>query len=277
MRVSKTVYLAAALLAAVSLAAPQAIFAQARQTSTLTGKVTDESDAVLPGATVTVEGPSLIGGPKATTTDAEGIYRFLALPPGTYEVTAELGSFRSVKRTGVRLELATTITIDFQLAIASVAETITVSGESPVVDVKTSSANTQIDDKTLQNLPTGRFQPDVINLAPGVNGDVAFGGTQSSNALLIDGVDVSDPSGGTPWSFFNYNWIGEVQVVSLGANAEYGEFTGVAANSTVRSGSNKFSGLLEYWTERNSWLSDNTGGLPADLQDAFEPLEIKTR
>ena len=85
---------------------------------------------------------------------------------------------------------------------------------------------------------------------------------QDSNALLIDGVDVSDPDGGSPWSFFNYNWIQEVQVVGLGANAEYGEFTGAAANSIVRSGANRFSGLFEYLTERNSWLSDNTGEPP---------------
>jgi hypothetical protein len=95
-----------------------------------------------------------------------------------------------------------------------------------MVDVTSSAANTQIDNELLQNLPTLRFQPDVINLAPGITNSVAYGGTASSNALLIDGVDVSDPDGGSPWSFFNYNWIQEVQVVGLGANAEYGEFTG---------------------------------------------------
>ena len=105
---------------------------------------------------------------------------------------------------------------------------------------------------------------------------MAYGGTASSNALLIDGVDVSDPDGGSPWSFFNYNWIQEVQVVGLGANAEYGEFTGAAANSIVRSGSNRFSGLFEYLTERNNWISDNTGSLPEDLRADFKPREIKT-
>ena len=105
---------------------------------------------------------------------------------------------------------------------------------------------------------------------------MAYGGTASSNALLIDGVDVSDPDGGSPWSFFNYNWIQEVQVVGLGANAEYGEFTGAAANSIVRSGSNRFSGLFEYLTERNSWISDNTSSLPEDLRADFKPREIKT-
>jgi hypothetical protein len=141
------------------------------------------------------------------------------------------------------------------------------------VDVTSSSSSTQLDDDILQNVPIGRFQPEVINLAPGVSYDVAFGGTDSSNALLMDGVDVSDPEGGTPWAFFNYNWIEEVQIVALGSNAEYGEFTGLAANSVVRSGGNNFSGLIEYWTTQDSWLGDNTKDLPPSLQEDFEPNE----
>ena len=142
------------------------------------------------------------------------------------------------------------------------------------MDIKSSASNTQLTNTVLQNLPTGRFQPDIINLTPGVSSSVAFGGAQSSNALLMDGVDVSDPEGGTPWSFFNYNWVDQVQIVSLGANAEYGEFTGLAANSIVRSGGNKFSGLGEFLMESNSWQSNNTTNLSADLQKTFTPRQI---
>src|SRR5205807_489227 len=171
----------------------------------------------------------------------------------------------------------TTVTTAVTLDVAAASETVNVVGAAPVVDVKSSASNTQITDTLLQNLPTGRFQPSVINLAPGVTNNVAYGGTASANALLMDGVDVSDPEGGSPWSFFNYNWIQEVQVVSLGANAEYGEFTGVAANSIVRSGGNKFSGLVEAGPiERNKWLSDNTKSLSADLRKTLTPREINT-
>jgi hypothetical protein len=90
----------------------------------------------------------------------------------------------------------------------------------------------------------------------------------------MDGVDVSDPEGGTPWSFFNYNWVEQIQVVALGANAEYGGFTGVAANSIVRSGSNKVQGLLEYLTERKNWIANNTTSLSPALQKTFTPREI---
>jgi len=255
---------------------PRALFAQAQTTSALTGTVTDSSGAVVPGATVSITSPSLIGGAHSSVTDSAGVYRFPSLQPGTYELTAELAGLRKVTRSNIRLPLGATITVDVAMGPVTATEAVTVNASSSMVDVKSSASNTQLDNELLQNLPTTRFQPDVIDLAPGITNSVAYGGTASSNALLIDGVDVSDPDGGSPWSFFNYNWIQEVQVVGLGANAEYGEFTGAAANSIVRSGGNRFSGLFEYLTERNNWVSDNTGNLPEDLRADFKPREIKT-
>jgi hypothetical protein len=268
----------AAIVAAFASLAPPAVAAQARQNSTLTGLVRDASSAVLPGVTMTVQSPNLVGGAQTTTTDADGVYRFPLLQPGVYELTAELAGFKTVRQTGIRVPLATTITIDILLDLATVEEVVEVSAASPVVDIKTSAINTQLEDALLQSIPqSSRFQPDLIDLAPGVANSVAFGGVQSSNALLIDGVDVSDPQGGSPWSFFNYNWIGEVQVVGLGANAEYGEFTGIAANSVIRAGSNNWSGLLEYWTTRTDWVGDNTGSITdPELQETFTPPEIRS-
>jgi hypothetical protein len=258
------------------LAAATPLLAQAVQTSSLTGTVKDSTGAVLPGVTVNVSSPQQVGGVQTSVSDSQGVYRFPALRPGIYEMETTLAGFKTVKRQDIVLALGTTTTIDISLSVASVSETVQVTGESPVVDVKSSASNTQLTNEMLQNLPTTRFQPDIINLTPGVSGNVAFGGAQSSNALLMDGVDVSDPESGTPWSFFNYNWIEQVQVVSLGANAEYGEFTGVAANSIIRSGSNRFTGLAEYLMERKNWLADNTTSLPASLRSSFTPREIQS-
>lgn len=263
-------------LAGALIATATPLLAQAVQTATLTGTVRDSTGAVLPGGTITVSSPSQVGGVQTSVTDAQGIYRFPGLRPGVYQMDATLSGFKNVKRADVTLPLGTTTTVDVTLSVASVSETVQVTGSTPVVDVKSSASNTQLTTAMLQNLPTGRFQPDIINLTPGVNSNVAFGATQSSNALLMDGVDVSDPEGGTPWSFFNYNWIEQVQIVSLGANAEYGEFTGVAANSIIRSGSNRFTGLVEYLTERKTWIADNTKSLSAELRKTFTPREIKT-
>ncbi|HET9832730.1 MAG TPA: TonB-dependent receptor [Vicinamibacterales bacterium] len=251
-----------------------ALLAQAVQTSTLTGTVKDSSGGVLPGVTVTVSSPAQVGGAQTSVTDSQGIYRFPALHPGIYQMDAALSGFRTVRRGDITLTLGTTTTIDVSLSVASVSETVQVLGETPMVDVKSSASNTQLSDAVLQNLPTGRFQPDIINLTPGIAANVAYGGVQSSNALLMDGVDVSDPEGGTPWSFFNYNWVEQIQVVALGANAEYGGFTGVAANSIIRSGSNQVHGLAEYLMERKNWVANNTTSLSAALQKTFTPREI---
>jgi hypothetical protein len=266
----------AMVLAGALAATTTPLLAQAVQTSSLTGTIKDTTGAVLPGVTVNVSSPSMVGGVQTSVTDSQGIYRFPALRPGIYQMETTLSGFKGMRRVDITLPLGTTTTIDVTLAVASVSETVQVTAETPVIDVKSSASNTQLSEALLQNLPTGRFQPDIINLTPGVNSSVAYGGAQSSNALLMDGVDVSDPEAGTPWSFFNYNWVEQVQIVALGANAEYGEFTGVAANSIIRSGSNKWTGLAEYRTERKNWVADNTTSLSEALRTTFTPREIKT-
>src|SRR5438094_899812 len=84
------------------------------------------------------------------------------------------------RRADIILPLGTTTTIDVALAVASVSETVQVTAETPVIDIKSSASNTQLSEALLQNLPTGRFQPDIINLTPGVNSQVAYGGSQNS-------------------------------------------------------------------------------------------------
>jgi carboxypeptidase family protein/TonB-dependent receptor-like protein len=245
-----------ALVATMFFSPPPAL-AQLGQTATLTGTVSDASGAILPGVTVTVSSESLIGGSRTAVTDENGVYRFPSLPPGAYEVKFELAGFRLVSREA-RLELGQTITSDAKLEIGGVQENVTVLGETPVVDVKSSSAQKNLGSDFLQQIPIStRFGPGAMLLAPGVNPTnySSYGsGGSSSNAYLIDGVDVSDPEGGTIWVFANANWLQEVQVVGLGASAEYGGFSGVASNSLFRSGSNAFHGLFETLYE-NDWLT----------------------
>jgi len=250
------------------LAASSPASAQIGQTATLTGTVTDASGGVLPGVTVTVASPALIGGSRSTVTDAGGVFRFPSLPPGLYAIRVELEGFKPVTRENVRLQLGQTITVDVTLEIGGVQETVTVTGESPIVDVKSSAAQKNLPQEILENVPfTNRFGPGAMLLAPGVNPNnyTSYGsGGSSSNAYMIDGVDVSDPEGGTIWVFANYNWIQEVQVIGLGAAAEYGGFTGVASNSLFRSGSNRFSGLFETLFQNDALTDTNT--TPAILE-----------
>ena len=249
------------LIVAALLFSPLPALAQIGQTATLTGTVTDATGAILPGATVTVTSESLIGGSRSTTTDANGTYRFPALPPGRYRVTADLSSFKKWEQGDVRLELGQTISLDPRLEVGGLSETVSVTAESPQVDVRSSAAQKNLTTDVMENIPfTSRFGPGAMLLSPGVNPNnySSYGsGGSSSNSYMIDGVDVSDPEGGTIWVFANHNWIQEVQVIGLGANAEYGGFTGVASNSLFRSGSNLFKGLFETLFENDSLTGEN--------------------
>ena len=246
--------------AAVLFSAPPAL-AQIGQTASLTGTVTDATGAILPGATITVSGEALIGGSRTAVSDENGVFRFPALAPGVYKVTAELSGFKTFSQETVRLQLGQTIVVDPKLEVGGLQETVTITGESPVVDVKSSAAQKNLTEEVMENIPfTSRFGPGAMLLAPGVhptNYSSYGSGQASSNAYLVDGVDVSDPESGTVWLFSNHNWIQEVQVIGLGANAEYGGFTGVASNSLFRSGSNAFRGLFETLYENDSLTGNN--------------------
>jgi hypothetical protein len=248
------------LVVAALLVSPVPALAQIGQTGTLTGTVTDSTGAVLPGATITVTSDALIGGSRTAVSDANGTYRFPALPPGRYMVTVEMPSFKKWEQEA-RLELGQTISIDPKLELGGVTETVNVSGESPQVDVTSSASQKNLTTEVMENIPfSSRFGPGAMLLSPGVNPNnySSYGsGGSSSNSYMIDGVDVSDPEGGTIWVFANHNWIQEVQVIGLGANAEYGGFTGVASNSLFRSGSNTFNGLFETLYENDAMTGEN--------------------
>jgi hypothetical protein len=153
----------------VVLAALTARLASAQEEGGLVGQVTDESGAVLPGVAVTVTGPALQVPSVVGVTDAHGAYRVTALPIGTYTVEYALSGFQTVRREGIRLTVGFTATVDVALKVGSLAETITVSGASPVVDVKSTTTTTQLTRETIELLPSARN--GIVSLlaqAPGV-------------------------------------------------------------------------------------------------------------
>lgn len=254
----------------LSMCAP--VFAQ-KETGVIQGTISDVDGQPLPGVTVTAASPAQIGGSQTTYSDQEGRYRFPALPPGTYQISAELQGFQKVIRKEVRLYVGNVIGIDLSLQAQKVSETIEVTGEAPLIDKSTSASTNTVPIEAVENLPKFSFALDLFTLTPGVGSDyVAYGAAgDSANAYWLDGVNVSDPEGGTPWVFPNYNWLQEVQVAGIGAPAEYGGFTGVVTNSITRSGGNEFHGLLETFYQNDAMTSTNTGGLSADLQESLTP------
>ena len=250
---------AAMLLLAAIVATPA--LAQSL-TGSITGVIKDEQGAVLPGVSVTLTGKQ---GATTQVTDSNGVYRFPALEVGTYAIAADLSGFTKATRSDIAISPGRELAIDLTLRVAGVAENVIVTGESPVVDVKSSATETTISQSLLFSAPITRTAINVINYAPGVNSSSAYGGgAGSGNALLIDGVDTRDPSGGTAWTFYNYNVVEEYQFQGLGAPAEYGGFTGAVVNTITKSGGNRFSGLFDFFGTNKSLGFNNVPKAVAD-------------
>ena len=227
-------------------------------TGTVSGTVTDEQGSALPGATVTLTGK---GAPRTTTTDAKGEYRFTAVDPGNYTVSAELSGFRKKEIQNVPVSIGKTAEAMFSMKLGGISESVDVLGESPLVDTTSSSTDNNLSQDILFNFPIryGNVATALLNNLPGINNRSAYGGDASSgNALLIDGVDTRDPDGGTAWTFYNFNIVQEVQAVGIGAPAEFGAFSGAVINTVTKSGGNKYSGLFDVtYTNDSSLLSGN--------------------
>ncbi|HZN56222.1 MAG TPA: TonB-dependent receptor [Candidatus Polarisedimenticolaceae bacterium] len=244
-------------------------WAQTRTTSAITGTVKGQDGGAVVGATVTIESPQLIGGARSQVTNEQGRFRFPEIAPGTYTVTVVMPGYKTLRREDVRLPVG--ISLDLPTSIVPFAgeETVVVTGEPPAIDVKSPETTNVLSNEVLQNIPASQFQPDTLNLAPGINQTVAWGGAEDTGvAWQIDGVDTSDPEAGSAWSFVNYNIIDQVELAGLGAPAEYGGFTGVVFNSTTKSGGNDVHGLADFYFSNDSLTFSNDA--PAGLNPTVE-------
>jgi hypothetical protein len=242
----------------LSLAAPT--FAQEFR-GRINGTVTDNTGAVLPGVTVTASSPALIQ-PQVQVTGADGGYRFLALPPGVYEVAFELTGFSSVKRENVRVVINQTLTVDMQLQVATLQETVTVTGASPIVDTSTTAMGTNFTKELLTEIPNARDIWAAMSQAPGIQMtafDVGGSNTgnqsgyrsygfDTQNQTRMEGIDTTEGTAANA-GYFDFGSFEEFQVG--GAGADSGAFAGGAVLSiSVKSGGDQFHG---------SWYSDYVG------------------
>ncbi len=234
-----------AVVAALALAQPT--LAQIEQ-GRLLGTVTDAQGAVLPGVTVTAQSPALIGG-QTTVTEADGRFRFVALPGGVYDLTFELTGFQTLKREGIVLRLGQTFTIDGQLQVATLQESVTVTGESPVVDVTTTSVGTTFDAAKLQGIPTATDMWAVLSQSPGVRMQgYDVGGSHKSQAINYEGFGVRGQSQFTidgiqsEGNYPNSLSMEEIAVSAAGGDVEINS-PGAAIALTIKSGGNTFRSL----------------------------------
>ena len=256
-----------AVLAVLSLST--SAFAQgggASSTGTIQGRVSDSQGAVLPGVTVTATSPSALGA-QTTVTSETGNYRFPALPPGNYEVTYELAGFNSLKRSGISITLGFTATVNVELALATLQETVTVSGASPVIDTSSTRVQQNFKMEQLQSIPNGRDMWALLAVTPAVQmtridvggnragtqtGYAAYGQTGQVR-VLIEGINTVEGTGGAGF-YFDYASLEEAFLGTSGQSAEMPN-PGVQSQFIARSGSNQFQ--AEYHLD---WYNNSLQG-----------------
>ena len=243
---------ASGLLAVLALLLATAPALAQQGTAILQGTVLDESKAMLPGVSVTARNEET-GAPRTVVTDDTGRYRMPALLTGRYTVTVGLSGFRAEERSGIQLSVGQEATLDFQLQLSTIEETVTVTGTSPMVDAQRSHVSTTIDNTQIQELPLiSRNFLSLAALVPGAGRNTSPTGTQplafgasdsrSNYTTIIDGGDLDDDIWGAPVQSFMQDSIKEFQVITNRFDAEYGQATEAVLNVVSKSGTNDYSG-----------------------------------
>jgi hypothetical protein len=248
------------IVAVLVLTASSSSLAQI-STGTLSGTVLDAQGAVLPGVTITLAGTDRT---STAVTDDTGKFRFLSLPPGFYSVTAALQGFSTVVRDRIEVRVGQTVDIPMELRIASVTETITVTGESPIVDAKQMGTATNFTQDELSRIPNSRDPWALLRTVPGVVMDrvniagnetgqqssfVGRGARTADGTWTLDGVEITDMAaiGASP-TYFDYDAFDEIQV-STGGNDIRQRTGGIGLNFVVKRGTNQFQGAAKgYFT-----------------------------
>src|SRR5262249_46622285 len=248
----------AAALALTFIASP----ARAQsQTGEIFGKVTDASGGVMPGVTVTLTGPSLLQ-PQVATTSETGTFQFPRLNVGTYTVKFELPGFKTVVKENVEVTVGFSANVSTQLSVSSVEETVTVTGESPVVDTKQTGTRQTFTLDQLQNIPSARDPWVILQQTAGIAMDreniggnmsgqqsnyMSRGGNTTNNKWSLDGVDITDMSatGASP-SYYDFDAFQEMTITTGGVDVTQ-QTGGVGINLVTKSGSDKLRGSSRFY------------------------------
>lgn len=268
--------------------------AAAEAQTTLAGTVRDTSGFVLPGVTIEAASPALIEKVRTAVTDGAGQYRITDLPPGTYTVTYTLTGFSRVVRDGLALSGSGVTSVDAELRIGGLEETITVTGDAPVVDVQSTRRETVLTNDAVRTMPATRSYTGILSNVPslmptgGVGAEInagqinrftAHGGRQNEGRITVNGLILSEPGQGAGVSSLAYDVanVDEIQVLVSGGLGE-AETGGPVMNLVPRSGGNTFAGS-GFYSGAGKWSrSDNVDdelrsiGIlePAALINAFD-------
>lgn len=271
------------LLPAVAIVATLSATAEAAEVGSVRGTVVDDTGGPVPGAVVTLSGPS-IAGERSAVTDADGTFRIPSVPPGTHDLLIKHDSFAPQKMSiTVRLDETTTVPVKLSLK-GTASDVIVVDEELPVIDTTRSAFSTELSQQYLQNTPIGRSYQSAVRTLPGVYGriDTQNGGPsagnpsvrgegQYGNNYLVDGISTRDPATKTFGSNITFDAIEDIQVYTDGLPAEFGQATGMLVNVVLKDGGDEHFGSAGLWTSTDASFQPTY-----PIVDLVEHQEVET-
>jgi hypothetical protein len=261
----------ATLVAALTLLSASLSFGQSQTSGTIYGVVKDSTGASLPGVSVSVTSPQLQVPELSTVTSQDGAYRLTDLPPGTYNIVYDLAGFTKNIRSDVRLTTGFSAKIDITMAIGGLEESVTVSGQSPIVDVSSTSTGATITREYVESIPRAKEFSALLTMTPGVvsNGAPDVGGSSLTGRyqvdafgvgaqpkLSVEGINTTTGSGNNSAVVFSSYNFDEVKVSTSGADAETST-PGISIVAVLKSGSNTFKGSVETSLQRPELQGNN--------------------
>jgi hypothetical protein len=261
----------AIVLGMVALVATSSPTMAQQLTGEVYGRVTDASGAVLPGVTVTLSGPVLLQ-PLTAITSETGTYQFPRLSIGVYSVKFDLAGFKTVVNEGIRVTVGFNAQVNAQLGISTVQETVTVTGESPIVDTKEVGTKQTFTNELLQSIPSARDPWVILQQTAGIAMDreniggnmsgqqsnyVSRGGNPTNNKWSLDGVDITDmaATGASPM-YYDFDAFQEMTINTGGVDVTQ-QTGGVGINLVTKSGSDRFRGSTRYYNTNERFESNN--------------------
>ncbi len=251
---------------------PALVTAQNGAATTILGQVTDEAGGALPGVVVTLRGPALQVPEMTSTTDPRGEYRLTPLPIGTYSLQFELSGFQSLRLEGIKLTSGFVAKLDQVMKLGAMSETITVSGQSPLVDVTQASTATALQGDSLEMIPSGTNGiVGFLAQVPGARTNIDVGGSSVTDTniftangqtgeswQLLEGVFAATAVNSASGTHYDFNAVEEGRFQTSGNNVETPK-RGMAVNLVMKSGGNAYHGMTEYSGTNHHFQSDNIG------------------
>lgn len=271
------------LIFLLALGLASTTFAQGRQTGSISGTIVDVEGIFLPGATVTLSGPAMMGA-KSYVSSETGKFRFLGLPPGKYEVKVELSGFKTYIRKGLRASVGKTTEVTITLEMTAIEEEVTVTAESPTIDIQSSKMSVHYDTDFLLSIPHARDLYGITQSLPGAieaesgreytRMTSILGGPLRSTLYLLDGAIMNDPTTHYIAANVNVDIYEEIEIGIGSLPAEVGLTEVAVVNIVSKSGGNRFSGAVSgYYTGKelaeDLWSEEQMEALNVDPPEKY--------